>query len=394
MANLRSDGGFAISIPIWDCCKYKNLPSSFLVMVDVHVVGGGPAGCFAGIAACQNGKSVLLSEEHKAIGQPEACSGLISKSGLDSLLPYINYGEVVLNTILSAKVFCKGQEFCISPREEVALLVSRSGLDSLAAERFVSEGGRLELGKKVTRDFASKSIIAADGPASAIASRFGFPAIKSYAACMQGNFRYECADPHQTEVYLSSRDFPGFFGWVIPIDEEEAKIGLGVSLPNHPLGYYKRFLSSLGILSKPANEFAAVIPTSVRRKTAMCRNGYNVLLAGDAAGQVKATTGGGIFFGAQCGLLAGKNSGNPEKYEQEWKNKFGMDLALHSHFRTLLNLGKGEPNPMLISVAKALFFEDLLSEVGRMDRWSEMLEPALPFSYAEIVARKLAGAFA
>ena len=52
---------------------------------DVHVVGGGPAGCFAGIAACLDGKKVLLSEEHNKIGEPEACSGLISKSGLEAL---------------------------------------------------------------------------------------------------------------------------------------------------------------------------------------------------------------------------------------------------------------------------------------------------------------------
>ncbi|VVC01304.1 Digeranylgeranylglycerophospholipid reductase [uncultured archaeon] len=358
---------------------------------DVHIVGGGPAGCFAGIAACLEGKSALLSEEHRSIGEPEACSGLISKSGLDSLMPYVDYKDAVINEITSAQIICGRQEFVIAPKEEVAVLVSRCHLDQLAAAEFERQGGRLQAGKKVARNFSSRSIIGADGPASSVADCFGFPKIQSFVACMQGNFRHSCENPHQTEIYLSARDFPGFFGWVIPMDEEQAKIGLGVSLPCHPLEYYRSFLSTLGVSSAPSHEFAAVIPTSVRRKTAMEKAGYKVLLAGDAAGQVKATTGGGVFFGAQCGFLAGKHSGDPSAYEREWKGAYGLDLALHSHLRKLLNMGRGEPSPILLSAAKALFFEDFLSEKGKMDRLSMMLKPALPFSYAEVVARRLSG---
>ncbi len=361
-------------------------------MYGVHVVGGGPAGCFAGIAAAMEGQKVLLSEEHGKIGQPEACSGLISKSGLESLSPYVDYRKVVLNEITSAKIISGNQEFTIRPKQESAILVSRQGLDTLAAQRFEQEGGKLQLGKKVTRQFEAQSVIGADGPASAVADCFGFPKINSYVASMQGNFRYRCEDAHQTTVYLSAKEFPGFFGWVIPMNEEEAKIGLGVALPSHPLAFYRRFLKKLGALSQPSYEFAAVIPTSVRKQTAMQKGGRNILLAGDAAGQVKATTGGGIFFGAQCGFIAGKHAGSPLEYERRWKGKFGLDLALHRHFRTLLDFGGGEPNPMLLSAAKALFFEDLLSEHGKMDRWGAMLDPGILLSYAGIVAKKLSGA--
>jgi len=374
-------------------------------MYDVHIIGGGPAGCFAGITACLGGGKVLLSEEHPLIGEPEACSGLISKSGLESLMPHVNYREVQFNTITSAKFTSGtrgepgqtggrgqgGQEFVIRPKEETAILVSRSGLDRLAAAKFEEEGGKLELGKRVTRDFCSKCIIGADGPASSVADYFGFPKIGSFAACMQGNFKYSCGDAHQAEIFLSSSEFPGFFGWAIPISEDEAKIGLGVSLPNHPLAFYRRFLSRLGITSKPSHEFAAVIPTAVRKKTAMQKAGYRVSLAGDSAGQVKATTGGGVFFGAQCGMLAGRNFSEPERYEREWRSKYGLDLALHHHFRSALNIGGGEPSPLLVSMAKAMLFEDLLSERGKMDRWGGMLSPSTLLAYAGIVKRRITG---
>ncbi|MCX8174986.1 MAG: NAD(P)/FAD-dependent oxidoreductase [Candidatus Micrarchaeota archaeon] len=361
-------------------------------MLDVHIVGGGPAGCFAGIGALEAGFSALISEEHRKIGEPEACSGLISRSGLESLRPYVDYKKVALNTITSAKIICGKQEFVITPKNEVAVLVSRSGLDQLAAQSFVEQGGRLELGRKVTRSFKAKNIVGADGPASSVAQHFGFPKIPSFVACMQGNFRLDCENPSQTEIYLSGRDFPGFFGWKIPINEESAKIGIGVSLPHHPYGYYRRFLSSLGVKSKPRQQLSAVIPTAMRKRTAMRKGGYCVVLAGDAAGQVKATTGGGVFFGARCGFLAGKYCNQPEKYVEEWKSSYWLDLSLHSLFRSILNIGMGEPNPWLLSFSKALLFEDLISEIGRMDRISTMLSPpSIISSYSRIVARRIAG---
>lgn len=360
-------------------------------MYDVHIVGGGPSGCFAGIAACQAGKNALLSEEHSRIGEPEACSGLISKSGLESISGYVDYRKVAINEIKSAKFVSGKQEMIIAPKEETAVLVSRAELDVLAAERYEQVGGKLELGRKVTREFASQCVIGADGPASAVADCFGFPKIRSYVAGMQGDFAYRCEDPHQTEVHFSSKEFPGFFGWVIPKNESEAKIGLAVKLPLHPLKYYRSFLAKLGVSGKPSHEFAAVIPTSVRRKTAIQKGGRTVLLCGDSAGQVKATTGGGIFFSSQCGLLAGKHCNEPEKYEHEWKSKYGLDLALHRHFRSLLDLNGGQPSPLILSAAKAMFFEDLLSERGKMDRWSEMLQPSILSAYAGIIGNRITG---
>ncbi|MCX6769104.1 MAG: hypothetical protein NT051_00280, partial [Candidatus Micrarchaeota archaeon] len=151
-------------------------------MLDVHVVGGGPAGCFAGIGALLAGKNALLSEEHRRIGEPEACSGLISKSGLESLSPYVDYKKALINEIRTARIVCGEREFSIKPKKEIALLVSRARLDALAAEKFEQEGGKLELGRKVTRNFAAKSIIGCDGPASLVAEKFGFPKIRSYVA--------------------------------------------------------------------------------------------------------------------------------------------------------------------------------------------------------------------
>jgi flavin-dependent dehydrogenase len=363
-------------------------------MADVHIVGAGPAGLFAGIAALRDGKSALASEEHEKVGEPEACSGLISKSGLEALrsLAGVDYARAQINAITSAKIVCGNEEFEIAPKEETAVLISRQDFDRLASEKFEQEGGKLELGRKVTGEFKAECVIGADGPASLVAERFKFPKIRAFVASMQGDFAYECEDAHCATLYLSSRDFPGFFGWAIPKNESEAKIGIGVSLPkHHPLAYYRRFLGKLGVKGTPSHEFAAVIPTSVRPKTAMRAGKKCVLLAGDAAGQVKATTGGGVFFGASCGWLAGKNASEPERYEQEWRAQYGLDLALHGNLRSALDLAGGQPPSLMVSAAKALFFDELLSEKGKMDRWGGMLHPSTLSAYAGILKGKAMG---
>ncbi|MCX8197345.1 MAG: NAD(P)/FAD-dependent oxidoreductase [Candidatus Micrarchaeota archaeon] len=359
-------------------------------MYDMHIVGGGPAGCFAGISAVQQGKKVLLSEEHKRIGEPEACSGLVSKSGLEALSSYVDYRKAKINEIKSAKIVCGKEEIIVRPKKESAVVICRKEFDRMAAERFVEEGGKLELGKKVTRKFQARTVVGADGPASAIAEHFGFPRIEKYVATLQGEFSYRCQDKHQTELYFSSEHFPGFFGWIIPINEEEAKIGLGVRLPLHPLIYYKRFLSRLGI-KEAKFSVSAVIPIQMRRQTAIERGGYRVALVGDAAGQVKATTGGGIFFGASCGILAGKYAQQPAKYESEWKKSYWLDLALHQQARAILDIWGGQPPSLLVRAAKMALFDELIEQEGKMDRWSQMVSPQLPLAYGKIVLCRLFG---
>jgi len=106
---------------------------------------------------------------------------------------------------------------------------------------------------------------------------------------------------------------------------------------------------------------------------------------------VKATTGGGVFFGASCGWLAGKSSCEPEKYEKAWRAQYGLDLALHSNLRAALDLAGGQPPSAMVTAAKALFFEDLLSEKGKMDRWGGMLHPSTLSAYAAILKQKALG---
>ena len=72
-------------------------------MFDVHVVGAGPAGSVCARECAKKGLKVLLSEEHRRIGEPVQCSGLISKNGLDSL--GVDYSKAVMWGVRGARLF-------------------------------------------------------------------------------------------------------------------------------------------------------------------------------------------------------------------------------------------------------------------------------------------------
>jgi flavin-dependent dehydrogenase len=319
---------------------------------------------------------VSVFEEHKRIGEPCRCSGLISRNGLEALAHDVDYRKTVLNWFDSADISTGGAVLHVraANRDRKAFAIDRSLFDRLCAEKAEQEGAKFVLGKK-TRAFRCGHVIGADGAMSGIARDFGFPRIRRFISTLQVEAKYKAEDPHSVEVFLSPSEFPGFFGWVIPLDEESAKIGVGVRIPHSSKKALDILLRKKGI-GKHAKLAAGLIPAEVRAKTAGMFANCGVLLCGDAAGQVKATTGGGVYFGCSCAKLAGIHAADPLKYESEWRKRYGGDLALHSAIRGSVDMGGG-PGLWLGSHAAKLFgLEGFLSKFGDMDSPTRMIERA------------------
>ncbi|MBM3229405.1 hypothetical protein FJZ26_03150 [Candidatus Parvarchaeota archaeon] len=263
-----------------------------------------------------------------------------------------------------------GKRFYIESSEnEKALVIDRGEFDRMAAQSAQEAGVRLKEGCHVAQgEYEANCIIGADGPNSSVARHFGFSKIREYVICAQADYEFDCEDRHKVQAYLSPSRFPGFFGWAIPNGDGTAKIGMGGRLPCDIKKRFEAFTGELGLGGKkPEKYMSAIIPISMREKTGMESSGKKVLLAGDAAGQVKATTGGGIFFGSQCGRLAGKNCENPAGYEIAWRAKYGADLQLHRHiYNSMHTLGHAGHEAFFLG-AKALGAEKFLSRYGQMD---------------------------
>jgi flavin-dependent dehydrogenase len=322
----------------------------------------------------QRNAKVLVSEEHQISGVPTHCSGLFSSDGLESLKDFIDYRKLVRNRMTGALVHLGDSQLRIETKKEVAFVCDRAAFDQQLAANAEKEGATVEYGNRITRDtqLRSTNVVGADGPNSFIANCFGFPRIRSYVNTLQAVLPYAAEDLHKVEVFLSNSRFPGFFGWVIPHDEETAEFGCGSMLPHNVNKSWLELLKLKGVRRTPAPT-GAIIPISVRKQTAKRSSGRNVLLVGDAAGQVKATTGGGVIFGGNCARIAGKYFNDPLHYELSWKRRYLPDLLAHNAVHHYLAGKSDEQLTRLGTKLKAAGLEQFLSSKGHMDKPSRML---------------------
>lgn len=347
-------------------------------MFNIHVIGAGPSGCVFAREAARLGLKVIVSEEHRRIGRPVQCSGLISKAGLDSL--NVDYSPAIQNSIKGAFIYSSnGVELFVRGGDVKAHVVNRAILDELLAEAAESEGVKIRLGDRFKGEREGEVLVGADGVTSTVARMFGFPRIGNFVVGVQCDFTSaNVEDVDNIMLFLSNKSFPGFFGWFIPLNEKMARVGMGASLGTMDIWMrFRRFIKHHPIVSpllnnaKELSKVAGTIPISPRCKTVK----KDILLIGDAAGHVKSTTGGGVVFGTEGAMLAARCVAESyvenrplSEYELLWKKAFGRDLDLHGKIRSFLNSLSDEQIDTYLSLAKLLRMDSFLNLHGDMDR--------------------------
>ncbi|MFH1789172.1 MAG: NAD(P)/FAD-dependent oxidoreductase [Candidatus Altiarchaeota archaeon] len=298
-------------------------------MVSSVVVGGGPAGSVAAKTLAQSG-DVAVFEEHES--QPVQCAGIISISGLESL--GIDPGDSVVNKVSGARFYSpEGRVVELRPGKEMAYVVDRRRFDEILLQEAVDAGASLYrervvgvsqgIVKSASRSIEADRIILASGVDYGFHRRLGldYPArfLVGAQADVQGDF-----DPDFCEVHFN---VPGFFSWIIPAGDT-ARIGLCAYSNPAPLlnSFIKKFRADGRLKkNKPKNRVYGIIP--IYNPALKADYGF-IRTVGDAAGQVKATTGGGVVLGCAAAKLVGEKD-----YERAWRKKIGKELSLHLKIR-------------------------------------------------------------
>lgn len=330
-------------------------------MRDVVIVGGGPAGCFAGKLLAERGFDVAIIEEHAEVGHPSCCAGIIGIGGLEEL--GIEPGRWVLNELRGA-IFHppSGKPFTITRGKVEALVIDRAPFDRELAIGAAKAGATflmrtrcvdIKLGRgssvKVEgtngrTEIRGRLIIGADGPNSLVARKAGLIKAAHYIKCAQAEVLAD-VDSNTVELYFGRNFAPGFFAWTVPAGHA-CRIGLG-TLKGQPARNLFNFIEKHPIASKKIQGkkllhlTAGLIPELLTHKIYSDR----VMLVGDAAGHVKPLTGGGIYLGLSCAKLAanvaaGALEGEPtakalRKYEIEVKKKFGREFEFGMRARNI-----------------------------------------------------------
>jgi len=324
-----------------------------LNLYDVAVIGGGPAGSQVAYKLASMGYEVVVLEQKESLGEPVCCTGIISQECISS---FAIDESVILRQVNSAKLFSpSGRLLSLWRPEPQASIVDRAAFNMALASRAQDKGVEYVLNSPVRGMEVGNDRIRIEvahhgrGPgiyearAGVIATGFGSKLVEGLGLGRVGDFvvgaqaDVEVMDIDEVEVYLGQKLAPAFFAWLVPTSPQRALVGL---LSRHSAGLYlKRLMSSLLAQGKIASAEVEVSYSGIPLKPLAKTYGDRLLVVGSSAGQVKPTTGGGIYYGLLCADMAANNlhqalrrdalsAKNLAHYGREWKRKLGRELKI------------------------------------------------------------------
>jgi digeranylgeranylglycerophospholipid reductase len=377
----------------------------------IIVVGAGVAGSHAALEAARNGSKVLLLEEHPQVGVPSHCSGVVSLKGL-SMLGIEPEPAFSQRTIQGAIFYPpKGEPVELRTKQPVALIINRAKFDQYVAKRAMAAGVELHTKTRVSKferypsgsvgvslqegpGFKGEIVIDASGAGSRLAEQAGLQT-PDWSQLLPG-LQYELVETQKqgdlVELFFGSHRAPGFFAWSIPTGDHSTRVGLASRKSN-----VKKLLDDLVKEHWPKSTIEGTKSGSVLVSGPIDKCwSENFLVVGDAASQVKQTTGGGIVIGGYSGILAGRAAAEAAKtprdlrwkilmqYDRDWRERFGSDLRrmgiAHRVFTSLsdetlnrLFEGVREYLPEIEEVADMDFQGEIISRMLRKKKFVALL---------------------
>lgn len=367
---------------------------------DVAVIGAGPAGSMAARYAALSGAHTLLLEEHASIGWPVECAGLLGSKALEeSELPT---GKFVLRGLKGARVLSSNADISFKAKSYKAWVVDRKLFDRALALEAVKKGAELRLNSPV-REFKREDdgcvltvgdgeqiradvVISAEGVKARIARQAGIRPVQKILSGAQVEAPFSTDDPEKVEVYFGQA--PGLFAWVIPTTDNAARIGLCAS--DNGCGRLRAFLQKDIIRKRLQGSPVALVVGGLPLGSSAATVADRFLAVGDACGQVKPTSGGGIYPGLVCAKIAGSvaaaavqdgdcSEERLREYDKFWRARLGRELEIGMRVNKLLNrMSQFELDEALTILARKPELLRTIEDHGDIDRPSILMARMLP----------------
>jgi digeranylgeranylglycerophospholipid reductase len=364
---------------------------------DVVVVGGGPAGSCCARELALRGFKTLLLEEHETVASKVLCTGIIGINAFEEFpLPW----ETVVGTLGRMKAISRyGTELPYTPQQPIAYIVDKGAFNSALAAQSCAAGALLHTSTRahdLVINHAGvhlQAMVGGEQPLrvharlAVLACGVNYQLTKNLGLGIPWEFLQgaQTEVPQMltqwTEVHLNKTFSREAFAWLVPLQSGHTRVGLMCA--RNARGALMRFLDAvvpqwrewedLHIAAKPIAQMPLQKSYAER-----------VLVIGEAAGQVKATTGGGIYYGLLAARLAAETISQAfaagcfsattlQAYERAWRSLLADELALGFSFRKLYGwIGDRQMDGILHYIARN-GLKDLIRSKANFDWHRELI---------------------
>ena len=327
--------------------------------VDALIVGGGPGGLFMAARLAERGVRTLVCEEHARVGDPVHCTGVLSA---DSFPRFDLPDSATLNQLTAVRFVSPGGipvEYATPA--PLATVIDRPAFDRALGDRAIAAGAEVLAGARVSAlevEAAGVSatiggamvharlVVLACGANYGFQRRFGFGLPRAYLHTAQRELR--ASRVADVELHFGQHVAPGGFAWAVPVVRPDGPyVRVGVMASRDVLGCYARMLKRVGercgVTHPDLPPRQKILPLGAIDRTF----GERMLAIGDAAGLVKPTTGGGIYYSIVSAALAADvavdalardrlDAETLSAYERAWREELADEFEAQHELRDVV----------------------------------------------------------